>query len=55
VEHEREALGRRERLQHDEQGETDGVAEERLLLRVDAALPAHDRVGHVEVEGVLAP
>ena len=53
VQHEREALGRLEHLEHDEQREADRVGEERLLLGVDAVRRADDRVGHERLERVL--
>jgi hypothetical protein len=36
VQHEREPLRRRQRLEHDEQREPDGIGEERLVLRIDS-------------------
>jgi hypothetical protein len=35
VEHEREPLRRRQRLEHDEQRQTDGIGEQRLVLGID--------------------
>ena len=40
VQHEREPLGGRERLEHDEQREPDRVGEQRLLLRVASSIVA---------------
>jgi hypothetical protein len=55
VQHERQALGRRQRLQHHEQGEADRVGQQRLVLGIEPLRRAHDRVGHVDVERLLAP
>jgi hypothetical protein len=55
VQHEREPLGGRQPLEHDEQGETDRIRKQRLLLGVDPVLGAHDRLGHVKVQRHLAP
>jgi hypothetical protein len=49
-----EPLCRRQRLQHDEQREADGVGEQRLVLRVDAVCAVDDRVRQVCVEWLLA-
>jgi hypothetical protein len=54
VQDEREPLGRRQPLQHDQQRQPDGVGEERLLLGVGPVLPTDDRLGHVHVERLLA-
>ena len=45
VEHEGDALGRGQRVEHDEQREADRVPEQRLLLGVHPVLSAQDRVG----------
>jgi hypothetical protein len=50
VEDVREPLCRRQRLEHDEQREADGVGEQRLVLRVDAVCAVDDRVRQVGVE-----
>jgi hypothetical protein len=55
VQHERQPLGRRQRVEHHEQGEADRVGEQCLLLRVGVALAADDRVRHVHLEWLLAP
>jgi hypothetical protein len=55
VEHEREPLRGRQRLEHDEQGEPDRVDEERLLLGVDLGVDAHDRLGQPRAGVLLAP
>ena len=55
VQHEREPLGRCQRLEHDEQREPDRVREQRLMLRVDALLGTDDRLGNAGLQGLLAP
>jgi hypothetical protein len=55
VEHEGEPLGRRQGVQHHQQRQPDPLGQQRLLLGVAAALGADDRVGHAQVEGLLAP
>ena len=40
--------GRRQRVEHDEQGEPDGVGEQRLVLRIDAVVAVDDRVRRVQ-------
>ncbi len=54
VQDEGDAFGRRQRVQDDEQGEPDRVAQQRLLLGIEAGLGAHDRVRDVGLEGRLA-
>jgi hypothetical protein len=49
-----EPLCRRQRLEHDEQREADGVGEQRLVLGVGAVWAVDDRVGQVCVEWLLA-
>ena len=49
-----EPLCRRQRLEHDEQREADGVGEQRLVLGVDPVGGVDDRVGNVHVERLLA-
>ena len=53
VQDEREPLGRRQRVQDDQQGDADGIGQDRVLggIIVD---PRDDRVGHVRVQRVLA-
>jgi hypothetical protein len=53
AQHEREPLGRRERLEHREERETDRVGQQRFVFRVDLGFAAHDRLGHAQ--GLLAP
>jgi hypothetical protein len=53
VQHERQPLGRGERVEHDEQGQTDRVGQQRLLLRFEVPLGGDDRVGQVRCERVL--
>ncbi len=53
VEHERRALGRRQRLEHDEQGEAHLVAAQGDLLR--ARVRGHDRLGQPRPDVGLAP
>jgi hypothetical protein len=50
VQHERQAFGGRERLEDDQEGEPDGVGEERLVLGFHAPLGADDGVRNVRVE-----
>jgi hypothetical protein len=45
---------RRQRLEHDEQRQADGVGEQRLVLRVDAVCAVDDRVRQMLVERLLA-
>ena len=45
VQHERQPLGRSERVEHHEQRKPDRVGDQRLLLRVDAAFEADDGSG----------
>jgi hypothetical protein len=54
VEHEREALRRAERLEHDEQRQADGVGEQRLVLGVRPVRAIDDRVRQDDVERLLA-
>ena len=55
VQHEREPLGGSQRFEHHEQRETDRVGQQRFVLGVDPVLAAHDRLGHVRVQRLLAP
>ncbi len=55
VQHEGEPLGGGKHLQHHEQGEPDGVGEQRFLFRVDALFGADDRIREVDVQRVLPP
>lgn len=53
MEDEGEPLCGGERLQDDEQCESDGVRQQGLMLGVELVLAADERVGHVHVEGRL--
>ena len=55
VQHERQPLGRGERLQHHQQRQPHRVGQHGLLFGVDTVRVADDRVGHVHVERLLAP
>ena len=46
MQHEREALGGRERLEHDVQRDADAVRDERLVLRARLLADGDDRLGH---------
>ena len=48
VQHEREPLGRRQRLEHDEQREPDRVGQQRLVLGVGAVGAVDDRLGQAQ-------
>jgi hypothetical protein len=52
VQHERKALGGRQRLQDDEQGEADRVGQQRRVLRV-LIVALDDRIGYVPAERLL--
>jgi hypothetical protein len=41
-------------VQHNQQGEPDRVGEQRLLLGTDLVEWAHDRIGHVHADRLLA-
>jgi hypothetical protein len=53
VQHERESLGRAQRLEDDEQGETHRVGQQRLVLRVRAVGAVDDRLREADVERLL--
>jgi hypothetical protein len=53
VQHEREPLGRVERLEDDEERQADGVGEQRLLLGIDLVVEADDRLGEPAVGRLL--
>ena len=53
MQHERQSLGRREGIEHDEQRETDGVGEECLLLGTALVHAGHDGIGHVHLQRLL--
>ncbi len=55
VEDEREALGRRQRLEHDEQREPERVREDRCLLGIDLVVQAHDRLRQPAADVFLSP
>jgi hypothetical protein len=55
VQDEGEPLGGRQRVEHDEQRQADGIGEEHLLFGVGAVLETHDRIRDMSVEGFLAP
>ena len=55
MQHEREALGGIQGVEYHEQRETDRVGQERFLLGVHPVLAAHDRVGYMHAQGLLAP
>jgi hypothetical protein len=54
VQHEGEPVRRGQGLEDDEQRQTDGVGQERLLLRIELIVQAHDRIRHVSVQRLLA-
>ena len=43
-----------ERLEDDEQRQPDRVGQQRLVLGLGCVVAAHDRVGHADVERLLA-
>ena len=55
VQDEGEPLGRSQRVEHDEKGQTDRVPHERGLFWVDASFAAHDRLWQVRLQGILPP
>jgi hypothetical protein len=55
VQHERQPLGRVERLEDDEQRESHGVGQQRLVLRVGAVGTVDDRLRQARLERLLAP
>jgi len=55
VQHEREPLGGSQRFENHEQREPDRLGQERLVLGVEVVSAAHDGVGHVRAQGLLAP
>jgi len=54
VQHERDQLDWIQGVEDYEQRETDRVGQQRFLLRVDPILPAHDRAGYMDAQGLLA-
>ena len=55
VQHERQPLGRCERLEHHEQRQPHRVGQQRLVLGLGPVVAADDRVGHADVQRLLAP
>jgi hypothetical protein len=55
VQHEREPLGRAQRLEDNEQGETHRVGQQSLVPRVRPVGAVDDQVGHVDADRLLAP
>ena len=55
VEHEGQPLRRRQRLEHDEEREPDGVRKQRFVLRPRRVVDDHDRLGQPAPDVVLAP
>ena len=53
MQHEREALGRRQRVEDDEQREPDRVGEDRLVLGIGVSVDGDDRLGEPAAEVVL--
>ncbi len=54
MKYESEPLGRREGIEHDQQGEADRVGQQRFLLGLRRSLGTDQRIGDVEVERLLA-
>jgi hypothetical protein len=48
-------LGRSQRVEHDEEGEADRIAEQRRMLRIDPIFAIEDWLRNVWVKGLLAP
>jgi hypothetical protein len=55
MQHERDPLGGSELFEHHEQCETDRFGQQRFVLCVDPVLAAHDRLGRMRAQGLLAP
>jgi len=55
VQHERQPLGRRQRFEDNEQRQPDRIGQDGLVLGVDPVRATDDRVGHADVERLLAP
>jgi hypothetical protein len=53
VQHEGESLGRRQLLEHDEQGQPDGVGQHGLLLGVGALGRRDDRIRQLRVHQIF--
>ena len=54
VQHERDAFGRRKRLEHHEQCKADRVGQQRFVLRARSFGAVDDRLGHVRLAPRLA-
>ena len=54
VQHERQPLGGSQRFEHHEQRQTDRVSQQRLVLGVGPVPAAHDRVGRLRAQRLLA-
>ena len=54
VQHEGDAFGRRERLEHHQQREADGVGQQRSVLRARSVGAVDDWLGHVRLAPRLA-
>jgi hypothetical protein len=55
VEHEGDPLGRGQGVEHDQQGQTDRVGQQRLLVRLERPLGADHGIGEAQAQGLLAP
>ena len=55
MEDEGQPLGRAQRVEHDEEGDADGVGQERLVLGIGLPGTVQDDIGHVRLHRVLAP
>jgi hypothetical protein len=55
VQHKHEPLGRRQRLEHDEQRQADRVRQQRLVLGIHPVGTVDDRFGDVNADRLLAP
>jgi hypothetical protein len=55
VQHERDPLGRGQRVEDHQQREADRVGEQHFVLGVDPVLAARDRLGHALAERLLTP
>ena len=55
VQHEGDTLGGRQRIEHDQQGEPDRIAQQGFLLGIDPLLRTQDGIREVRLQGRLAP
>ena len=55
MQHEGDPLGRSERLEYHEQGQTHRFAQQRFVLGVDLVLEARGPFGNPRADGLLAP